>query len=54
MRKSRNSDGVSSSHNESEEEEQEQSVDDSEEDWQPEKVGEIMSLKLFRFLFTFY
>lgn len=37
MRKNRNSDVVTSSHADSEEE-QEQSVDDSEEDWKPEKV----------------
>lgn len=38
MRKNRNADVVTSSHHESEEE-HEQSVDDSEEDWKPEKVS---------------
>lgn len=38
MRKSRNADVVTSSHADSDDE-QEQSVDDSEEDWKPEKVS---------------
>lgn len=38
MRKNRNSDVVTSSHHESEEEENE-SLDDSGEDWKPEKVS---------------
>lgn len=39
MRKNRNSDVVTSSHHDSEkDQDQEQSVDDSEDDWKPEKV----------------
>lgn len=38
MRKNRNSDVVTSSHQKDSDEEQEQSFDDSEEDWKPEKV----------------
>lgn len=42
MRKNRSSDVVTSSHHDSDEEQdQEQSLDDSEDDWKPEKVRQI-------------